>query len=419
MNILLLSTSDINGGAARAAYRLHQGLRGTGVRSHMLVQEKSSDDAAVKGPKTSLMQGVARSRLSLDGVPLKLFYRAWKRASPFSVQWLPERVAAQVAQMRPDVVNVHWTGSGFLQVKTLAKLRRPVVMTLHDMWAFTGGCHYSEGCDRYQQSCGACPILGSANAADLSRQIWRQKENHWRSLNAVAVSPSRWLADCARSSSLFRDRRVECIPNGLDTTVYQPIDRIWARRLLKLPGDKPLILFGAVKAASEPRKGFSLLQGALQSLRQAGWDDVELVILGSSPPETPPEIDFKIHYLGTLRDDVSLALAYAAADVFVLPSVQDNLPNVIMEAIACGTPCVGFDVGGIGDMIEHQRNGYLAQPFDVEDFAKGIVWILSDEERRQKLAHRAREKAEQEYTLERQAQRYQILFEQLLSSSES
>jgi glycosyltransferase involved in cell wall biosynthesis len=419
MKVLHLSASDINGGAARAAYRLHQGLRQVGVDSQMLVGEKASDDLTIAGPQISLLQGIARSKITLDVLPLKFLYKQWNRAHPFSLQWLPERVAAQVEQMQPEVIDLHWVGSGFVQIKTLARFQVPLVMTLHDMWALTGGCHYSGDCHRYTANCGRCPLLESDRETDITRRQWTAKQRHWQSLNLTLVAPSQWLATCARSSSLFHNHAIECIPNGIDTRLYQPFDRPLARQLLNLPADKQLILFGAIRAASEPRKGFPLLQTALQHLKKASWDNFELVILGASPPAIPLDLGFKVHYLGTLKDDLSLALAYAAADVFILPSLQDNLPNVVLEAIACGLPCVGFKIGGIPDMIEHQRNGYLAQPFDTEDLAQGIAWVLADRERQEKLSHRAREKAEQEYTLERQASRYQKLYSQVVARQHS
>ena len=153
------------------------------------------------------------------------------------------------------------------------------------------------------------------------------------------------------------------------------------------------------------------MQPALQELSQAGWQDkLELMVVGASRPEKPPELGFKSHYLGTLTDDLTLALAYAAADVFIAPSLQDNLPNTVLEAISCGTPCVAFNIGGMPDMIEHEQNGYLAEPYQIDDLVRGIIWTLENEERYQKLSHRAREKAEQEFALEIQARRYLSLF---------
>ena len=169
-----------------------------------------------------------------------------------------------------------------------------------------------------------------------------------------------------------------------------------------------------MSATSDPRKGFNLLQSALQKLSQSGWgENVELVVFGSSKPSNPLELEFNSHYLGRLSDDISLALVYAAADVFVAPSVQDNLPNTVMESLACGTPCVAFDIGGMPDMIDHQQNGYLAKPFDVEDLARGIAWVLEDEESLRKLGVNGREKVEQNYTLEIQANSYMSLYNEL------
>lgn len=417
MNVLLLSTFDIHGGAARSAYRLHQGLQSIGVTSQMLVQYKHSDDEAVLAPRARLEESISRTRVAADALPLKFYSQREK--STFSLQWLPDRTTSRVTQIAPDIINLHWICEAFLQVKTVAKYSQPLVWTLHDMWAFTGGCHYNQECDRYVDSCGACPQLHSHKSWDLSRWVWQRKAKTWKDLNLTIVSPSTWLAKCANNSSLFKNMRVEVIPYGLDTQRYQPFHQQTARKILKLPQDKQLILFGALQATSDKRKGFHLLELALQNLSQYGWKDkLELVILGTSEPEYPPEFGFRTHYLGRLSDDISLALVYSAADVFVAPSVQDNLPNTVLEAIACGVPCVAFKVGGLPDLIEHQQNGYLAQPYEVEGLSQGIAWTLDNEERQKKLSHRAREKVEQEFTLETQARRYQSLFTEILAKDD-
>ncbi|NES73833.1 MAG: glycosyltransferase, partial [Okeania sp. SIO2D1] len=298
--------------------------------------------------------------------------------------------------------------------ETLAKLQRPIIWTLHDMWAFTGGCLYTQDCEGYLNSCGKCPQLNSNNSWDLSRWVWQRKKRAWKNLDLTIVTPSSWLADCARSSSLFKDLRIEFILNGIDTQVYKPFAKDLARKILNLPLNKHLILFGSLKATSDPRKGFPLLKKALQELTKSETsDNLELIVLGASQPESDSQLELKTHYLGTLRDDLSLALVYSAADVFVLPSVQDNLPNTILEAIACGTPCVAFKIGGMPDMIDHQKDGYLVQPYQTEDLAKGISWLLGDEERYQTISHLVREKAEKQFTLEIQANRYLAICEEI------
>jgi glycosyltransferase involved in cell wall biosynthesis len=412
MKVLHLSSFDLDGGAARSAYRIHQGLEKIGVDSQMLVQFKSGSDRAVE-----IMEDKIKTRLrsSLDSALLKLHKQ--KPHQMFSPQWFPDATAARIARIDPDIINLNWVCSGFIQIETLARLNKPLVWTLHDMWAFTGGCHYTEGCDRYINSCGNCPQLKSDKDRDLSRWVWQRKAKAWKSLNLTVVTPSVWMAKCAQSSSLFKDFSVKVIPYGFDLQRYKPINRSFARQVLNLPQDKQLILFGSM-SPNDPRKGFQFLKQALTKLAEEGWQNkVELLILGNQDPNNELGSSFKTHALGRLNDDISLAFVYAAADVFAAPSTEDNLPNTVLEAIACGTPCVAFKIGGMPDMIEHQRNGYLAQPYETEDLARGIAWTLQDRENHQKLCHRAREKTEQEFTLELQANRYLSLYEEILNAS--
>lgn len=415
MKSLIISTADINGGAARAAYRLHQGLQSINLASQMLVQAKSSDDVTVVSPKNKIDQGAAMARSTIDSLPLLLYRQSDYEI--YSLQWLPNQVAAKVAQINPDIINLHWICAGFLAIETLTKFTKPIIWTLHDMWPFTGGCHYSQECNRYTGSCGACPQLSSSHNRDLSHWVWQRKAKAWKGINLTVVTPSVWLAKCASVSTLFKDLRIEVIPNGLDTARYKPMNRQMARQMLGLPQDIHLVLFGAIKATSDPRKGFHLLQQALQRLNNSEWKDkLSLVVVGAAKPSHQPVLGFETYYLGRLNDDISLALIYAAVDVFIAPSVQDNLPSTVMEALSCGTPCVAFDIGGMPDMIEHQKNGYLAQSFEVEDLAQGIIWVLENAERYQKLSSYARRKVEQEYTQELQAHRYSSLFSEILFS---
>lgn len=408
MKVLLLSTYDIEGGAARAAYRLHQGLGRAGVDSRMLVQFKASDDACVIGPQSKRDKTIAFLRPGLDSLPLS-FYRQ-RQPGRYSLQWFPDRLPSQVSHLNPDILNLHWVSSGFLRLETIARFSQPVVWTLHDMAAFTGGCHYTDGCDRYRSGCGACPQLGSHREWDLSRWVWQRKAALWQHRPPTIVTPSRWLADCAAQSPLLAKAAIHVIPNGIDTQQYRPRDRAVVRELLGLPQDKQLLLFGAMEATHDRRKGFHLLQPALQHLSQQGWGDrLELVIFGASRPTHPPEFGFPTHYLGRLGDDLSLSLVYAAADGFVAPSLQDNLPNTVLEAMACGLPCVAFRIGGLSDLIDHQETGYLAVADDIADLATGICWIL---EQGRSLGDRTRQKVEQQFSLALQAQRYLGLFQQ-------
>ncbi|MGG6293722.1 glycosyltransferase family 4 protein [Leptolyngbya sp. AN02str] len=410
MNVLHLCESDIDNGGARAAYRLHQGLRSLDCNSQMLVRAKFSND------KTVIPDRSLRTRLGppASGLPLKLYSK--RSGAMFSPQWFPDSFASRVKQSPADIINLHWICNGYLQIETLTRFCQPLVWTLHDMWPFTGGCHYNECCENYKVSCGSCPQLGSDRPSDLSRWVWRRKAKAWNGLNLTLVATTSWLADCARSSALFRSSRIEVIPLGLDTEKYRPHNRYFAREAFNLPQDKALILFGAMNGTSDRRKGFHLLQPALQRLSTSGWQDqLELVIFGASQPEEPIDLGFKTHYVGRLNDDLSLALVYSAADVMIVPSVQEAFGQTASEAISCGTPVVAFNATGLKDVVEHQQTGYLATPFETEDLAKGIAWVLEDQERYQKLQTQARKKALQEFALNVQAARYLSLYQQLLN----
>ena len=283
------------------------------------------------------------------------------------------------------------------------------------MWPFTGGCHYDQECSRYRESCGQCPMLNSSKNWDLSRWIWWRKQKAWKDLDFIVATPSHWLGDCAKASSLFCDLRVEVIPNGLDLSRFKPFDKRIARELLFLPQDKKLILFGAIDSTSDKRKGFQFLQPALQALaNNERENEIELVVFGSSKPPNPPELSMKTHYLGHLPGDLSLGLLYAAADVMVAPSIQEAFGQTASEAMACGTPVVAFGTTGLLDIVDHKRTGYLAQPFDAEDLAKGIAWVLEDEERWQVLSRQSRQKVEDEFAIESVAQRYAELYKEVL-----
>ena len=408
MDILNVSTNDISGGAAIAAYRVHKSLCETGINSKMLVQSKESDDKTVIGPSNKLKKGLALLRPTLDSAIIKLFGCASK--SIFHAAWLPfSSILSHIDSMSPDIIHLHWVCKGMMRVET-------IVWTLHDMWAFTGGCHYNDGCERFQQACGSCPQLDRSGKYDLSHYVLKRKKKAFNQLHITIVTPSKWLAECAKTSSLFKGQRIEIIHNGLNLNLFKPVDKTQARRIWNLPINKKLILFGAMKATVDYRKGFDLIHEALKQLTDRWTGKAELVIFGSSEPENPPNLGLPVHYLGLLHDDVSLALIYSAADITVVPSRQDNLSNIVVESLACGTPAVAFDIGGMSDMIVHKVNGYLAKPFDTSDLASGIDWVISNDKRHKDLCIKARDKAVGCFDIEKTARKYAILYENVLSA---
>lgn len=416
MKVVIMNTTDTEGGAARCAHRLHKGIRQTGVNSSYVVQKKfGSDDDTIAPP--SWAGGFMRDiRPGLDRLPMRLYRK--RARSPFSTGLVTNYSYSKVHSLSPDIVNLHYVGEGFLPIDFLQRVDVPIVWTLHDSWPFTGGCHLPGDCLGYEKACGNCPILGSNHFQDLSHWTWKKKQRSWKDLNITIVTDSTWLADCARKSSLFESCRIEPINPGLSLSDYKPVDKTLARSILSLPQDKKLVLFGAMHSTSDPNKGFQFLEPAIQLLsRTALGADTELVIFGASRPKNPPEFGLKSHYFGRLHDDISLALLYSAADVMVVPSRRESFGQTASEALACGTPVVAFNATGLLDIVEHKVNGYLAAPYSPTDLASGISWVLSrDASEYGSLVARAREKAVSHFSIELMVERYLSLFKELTNT---
>ena len=412
MRVISVSSHDYEGGASRAAHRLHAALRTASVDSTMLVGEKRSMDRDVVGPFGKLAKGMSLLRPELDRLPLLLFPR--KSYGAWSLSWFPHHLEKLISPMQPDLVHLHWVGFGFLPLRELRRLRVPVVWTMHDMWPFTGGCHYSGSCTRYEQDCGSCPQLNSPLRHDLSSWVHGRKVRLWRNVPLTIISPSHWLAGCARSSSLFSKVRVEVIPNAIDTTVYKPLDKRVAREILNLPRDGKIIMFAAIDGRDEERKGYRHLRNALEILcADFETNNTSLLVAGVGEPKEN-EFPLTARYLGRVHDDVTMAAAYSAADVFVSASTEENLSNSVMEAMACGTPSVSFHLGGFPDLITDRLTGYLATPFSPSDLARGIAWVLDDSARRESLSRAAREKVVRSFDAPLIADRYSALYSEII-----
>lgn len=413
MKILHLSTNDAIGGAARAAFRLHRGLVGCGVHSSMLVQTKYSNDPLVSGSDTQIGRLVSIFKYLVDSTPA--IVNRCGRGATFSPAILPDRILRYATRVAPDIVHLHWISGGFMRIETITDLDRPIVWTLHDMWPFTGGCHYDGECCRYTGSCGYCPELKSVANDDLSWRIWQRKVKAWRGVPMTIITPSRWMARCAASSSLFSEADIRVIPNGIDTSLFQPGDRSMARKTLGLPLDQRLILFGAMSPTSDPRKGFQHLLPAIRDLANNGWgENTELLVYGGGSSKEMPDFGMKAHYMGSVNDDTTLSLLNVAADVVVAPSVQENLSNTVMESMACGTPVVAFKIGGMVDMIDHCESGWLTHPFNHKDLARGIAYVIENDRRRERMGMHARKKIVREYAENIVARQHINLYEELL-----
>ena len=371
MKVLQLNHSDINGGAARAAYRIHHALRASGVDSRMWVNKTAAGDWTVEGPRSKSGRALAMLRPHL-AAPL---VNTLKTSNPIlhSPGVVPSRWVKLINASDADVVHLHWVQGEMLSIADIGRIEKPIVWTLHDMWAFCGAEHYTEEF-RWREGYRSNNRPPYESGFDLNRWAWERKRKHWQRPMHI-VTPSRWLGDCVRDSALMRDWPVSVVPNCLDTERWAPLDQDLARELLGLPTNVPLLVFGAMGGTSDPRKGFDLLVGALAGLRREKID-LNLVIFGALAPRNPPNFGFRTHFLGHVYDDLSMIATYSAADAIVIPSRQDNLPNTGVEAQACGLPVVAFKAGGLPDIVEHKQTGYLAQAHESQDLAAGISWAL-------------------------------------------
>lgn len=418
MKIVHLSAIDVRGGAARSAYRLHQGLQRIGWSSTMFVMDKTCPDQTIVRfePPHGL---VARVKGRIRREVIARDFAQYRASRPLSCEAFSDdrsrfqrTMLAQIPQC--DVVNLHWV-AGMLDYTTFFPQMTPVtpvVWTLHDMNAFTGGCHYDDQCGRFTKSCGLCPQLGSTSERDLSRAVWERKN---QALTACKkgrlriVTPSRWLAEEAQKSALMSGIRVDIIPYGLDLDVFAPRDKAYSRDLLGIPLDARVVFFLA-DVVDNRRKGFSLLLEALPHCAKS-VDKLLLVSLGQKPPQADGRMPWL--HLGSVQDDRLLSAVYSAADLFVLPSLQDNLANTVLEAMACGVPVVSFNSGGTPEMVRPGITGQLVPAFDVSALGDTIVGLLNAPEARQKMSAHCRRVALDEYSLELQAQRYADLYKSL------
>jgi glycosyltransferase involved in cell wall biosynthesis len=425
LNIAIVNTFDVQGGAARAVYRLHKGLRQIGEECRMVVRFKKSVDDAVFAidvknddnnvDETFLLNAVQESyinshRTDISNTIFTLPYPGYDLSKLSYIQ-------------KADIINLHWVAyyQSPVTLQKLFALGKPVVWTLHDQWAFTGGCHYSAGCKKYTLDCSACPQLAD-DPFDLSAAMLRDKVELFQNANLTVVTPSRWLADCVKESKLFRKVRVEVIPNSLETDVFSPLSKSEAKESLGISTDTVTLLFGA-EAGDEKRKGFRELVDALSYCkadvrfqRMVDEGRVKIICFGQ-PGKKLESLAVPAVSLGYLNSDDQIRTAYSAADVFLLPSLEDNLPNTMLESLACGTPIIAFDVGGIPDVVIDNATGRLAPVGNTEEMGGAILSLIFDPDQRGEMGRRGRDTMVKDYSLSIQAERYLRVYEDLLHHS--
>ena len=395
MKILHVNYYDTRGGAAKATYRLHRGLLDSGCESIMLVAEKKmNDDSVIPGFSAQQLHRLhikQKIEAALTRLP------RIRHNFPHSLNVFDSGLVEKINFIKPDIVNLHWINGCMLSIKELEKIEAPIVWTLHDAWPYCGAEHhhvhedtrYKDGYDR-------------SSKFNINRYIWQQKFEHWSDLNFHIVTPSSWLEKEATESRIMSSKAVHLIHNGLDANVFSPSGS-------KKKIDKKVIAFGAFDV-NDWNKGGTELREALEIFRDKYKSEFELLLIGNGKFDS----QFKVKSTGFINSDVALAEAYSCADVFVLASKYDNLPNMLVEASACGVPLVGFKTGGIPDIIKNKHNGYLAKVFDCEDFARGLNYVLDDKNNTQ-LGENARKFALEKFNIQNVSKQYISLYQQILT----
>ena len=404
MKVLIISATDKRGGAGIAAYRLCSALRDCGVDAQMLVQEKSSDDDWVILHKTFLGRLGVLLRKVLDRLAWWLLHHG-KGELLFSTSWVPSgRLVKQINKLKPDIVHLHWVQGGMLRIEDIAKIQAPLVWTAHDMWVCTGGSHY----------CDTCHLPNTTHESFTEKwNIKRKKKLYDYKKDITIIALSNWLAGICKESALCANMNIATLPNVVDTNIFAPLDKKGARQQLQLPADKRLVVFGAMNATSDPRKGYRELVAALNLLKS---DNVELIVFGANKGEDIS--NYKTHYIGHISSVEKMAQLYNVADVVVVPSMQEAFGLVAVEAMACKTPVVAFGTTGLLDIVDHKKNGYLAKPFSAQDLANGIDWVLKNNQDG-KLGKCAREKVIQHFSADAVVPRYIDLYKRIITKKNS
>ena len=417
MRVLIINTSERIGGAAIAANRLMDALRNNGIQAKMLVRDKQTDNITVIGLKKSLWS---------------IWQFLWERIVIWKANHFKQHnlFAVDIANTgtdittypefkEADIIHLHWVNQGMLSLKDLKKILqsgKPIVWTMHDMWPCTGICHHARECDNYHKECHHCPYLYNGGAKkDLSHQTFKKKKELYQLSPITFITCSQWLKERAGQSALLEQHPIVHIPNPIKTNLFTPRNKVESRQKCNLPTDKKLILFGSVKI-TDKRKGIDYFIESCKILAEKHPELVNnlgVAVYGKESEQLKSLVPFQVYALDYISNEKELVNVYNAVDLYVTPSLEENLPNTIMEAMACGIPCVGFNVGGIPEMIDHLHNGYVADYKSAEDFANGIHWTLSESEY-QSLSEESRRKVTSSYSESTIAKKYIEVYNKII-----
>lgn len=414
MNIHLYNFSDSSGGAGRATYRIFEALRKEGLDAKLNVINSRLGDENVINPKDMLgrLDGHINYKAKFSNILVQKL--STNNAILHSPAIFPTNFSKKINSSDIDLVHLNWINHEMMSIADIGRIDKPILWTLHDMWGFCGAEHVSYDL-RWFQGYNYDNRPKGESGFDLNAWTWHRKIKNWiRPMHIV--TPSNWLAECVVKSKLMKDWPVEVIHNPIDTSKWKGIDRKLALEIFGLDPSKRYITFGAMDDGNAYHKGFDLLKKALKII-ESDCVDIELITFGRNPSSLIADniINMKTHSLGKINDDITLRLIYSASSLLVIPSRVDNLPNMGVESLSCGTPIVAFNVCGLSDIVEHKKTGYLANPFDIEDLASGVKWVLADQMRASELGLASREKAIKQFDISIISKKYLNIYKKIIN----
>ena len=400
-----------------SSYRIHKELAKS-INSIIFVAAKSIKSDLIIQPKTIIEKlssnfGVVREMLISKIFPNnKLVYFSYNIGPIFFQRyWLKK-----LNLITNDILHFHWIGNGFININYFDKIQKPIIITLHDMWFFTGGCHVNLSCKKYLDHCKSCPLFNNNRLLfDIVSYIFKKKQKIFGRKNIHIIVLSSWMKQIVSQSPIFSNCEIIQIPNGIDTNIFKPFDKNFSRNVFNINTKSKILLFGGISSKSDFNKGYDLLCKALNILKIKN-ENIELIIFGNSDNNISEIEGFKTTHIGFLNDEESLAILYSAADLVLVPSRQESFSQVSLESISCGTPVVAFNYSGPKDIIQHKKNGYLASPYDVDDFANGISWIISEQSLNNDLSINCRDITMNNFSIESVANKHIELYQKVLSS---
>lgn len=418
MKVVHLSTS-VSGASANT--RLHKSLIKLGIDSTILVQGQSPDVKKVQYADTNRRRRWAERTI---GRMLRILIRRWyglTQDMPFSHGETGIDVSNYAVIQEADVIHLHWI-CNYQSIRTIRRLietGKPIVWTCHDSWPFTGGCHVRYGCNRFTEKCGKCPILQSGRQHDITSYILAHKKREWKNNQIAFIAPSRWMKDNIKKSSLFSNNACKVIPNAVDLQTFRKMSDLELDQITGYKKDKRKLhlLFGA-EAVKSPYKGFGYVLDVLEQLKKENPELAEktvLHIIGAGKCDEVILQQYECEYWGFIRNEIKMAAIYNLADIYLYPSIDDNLPNMIMESLSCETPVVAFDTGGITDMVEHKKNGYVASYKNSQELKEGILWVYRNNQNNC-LGEQGRRKTTELYNFDTIAHEHIKFYEELLGS---